>query len=137
MMRQTMLLFWALASGILAYVCFQVWSEKHAPLFKKFEILWAEDVANLEASHKLPPAWHHLKELKIVGGTPESKMLLKRVQSPIHLDPEGKFSMEALIVLWQESGKTGALIQYNIEDIENKNTVAEIGRTLILEEGKP
>jgi hypothetical protein len=134
MVRRLALLILCAATGVLAFACLNYWSVKHAPLFRRVQWQWNDDIARLEASHKLPPSWNDVKEIKIIGGTPETKALLPRLEVPLKANPEGHFGMEILLVLWEESGKRGILIQYNIEDLKTKNTVAEIGRTLILDE---
>lgn len=40
--------------------------------------------------------------------------------------------MEVLIVAWEEEGVKGVMVQYNIEDIQTRENVYELGRTLIL-----
>ncbi len=71
------------------------------------------------------------------GGTPESKNWLKRIDVPVrpHIQ-EGGNRLEVLVVVWEEEGKQGALVQYNLVDLKSKNMVFELGRTLILADGK-
>jgi hypothetical protein len=126
------LLFWCAAAALVAYVLLDFYASQRAPLFKRFERQWAEDVKELETSGKLPKAWGDIKEIKIIGGTPETKDWLKRIQVPLKANPEGHHTLEVLIVAWEENGKRGVLVQYNIEDGKTKNTLMEVGRTLIL-----
>lgn len=133
MIHRIALLFLCAATGLMAYACFNYWSVRHAPLFRRLEWQWRQDVDALEASHKLPPSWTDIREYKLIGGNPETKAILPRVQVPLKTNPKGQYIMDVLVVLWEESGKRGVLIQYNIENLKTKNTVAEIGRTLILD----
>lgn len=126
------LMFLGLAFAALAYVLLSAWSLRNAPLWVRFERAWAADVAALEASGKLPAAWADVRELELIGGTPESRAWLKRIKIPLRTNPRGQSRMDVLVVAWDEAGKRGALVQYNIEDLKTKNMRAEIARTLIL-----
>ncbi len=132
-MRQKLhLLLWCVAVGILAYVCFAFWTRHNAPLVKRFETQWREDVEQLETSGKLPAAWFDLGELEIIGGTPETRDWLKRIQIPLNTKKAGHYKMEVLVVVWEEEGKRGTLVQYNLIELKSKNNIWELGRTLIL-----
>lgn len=133
MPRKLSLLLWCAALALLSFVILDFWHSRNAPAFKKFERLWSDDLELLEKSGKLPPGWFDVKEVEIIGGTPETKRLLKRIQVPISSkNPEGKHRIEVLLVLWEEGGKLGVTIQYNLSQIETRNQVLELGRTLIL-----
>jgi hypothetical protein len=120
------------AFAILAYVCLDFWSSRNAPLYKRFERQWKEDVEQLENSKKLPPAWFDVRDLEIYGGTPESKDWLGRIQVPLRTRAEGKHKLEVLVVAWEEDGKRGTLVQYNLVDLKTGNNIWELGRTFIL-----
>ena len=126
------LIFIGLAVAALSYVLLSAWSSRNAPLWLRFERAWAADVALLESSGTLPPEWAKVRQFELIGGTPETRAWLKRVAIPLRTNPRGTYRMDVLIVAWEESGKRGALVQYNIEDLKTKNTIREIGRTLIL-----
>lgn len=121
-----------LSVGLAAFVCLDFYRRQKSPLFKRLESQWAADVRGLESSGKLPESWKQVKEIEVIGGTPETKAWLKRMQIPLKANPEGTNKMEVLVVVWEEAGKRGAMIQYNIEDIKTRNNLLEIGRTLIL-----
>ena len=130
--KRIALMLGSLAAGIFAFSLFELWSARNAPIYKKFERQWAEDVELLESSHKLPEVWHNVKNITVIGGTPETKEWLRRIQIPVHASPQGQHRMEILVVAWEEDGKRGALVQYNIEDGKTKNNLFELGRTLML-----
>ena len=132
MTRKLHLFLWCIAIGITAFVCLSFWSKRNAPLYKRFERQWSEDVEHLEASKKLPAPWFDIKELEIIGGTPESKDWLKLIQIPLKTREDGHFKMEVLVVAWEEAGKRGTLVQYNVTDLKTKNNIWELGRTFIL-----
>ena len=125
-------LFFGAAVAALAFVVLNAWSQRNAPMWKRLEQRWADDVALMETSGKLPPAWSDLKSIELIGGTPETRGWLKLARSPLRVNPAGHHHMDVLIVGWEENGKRGALVQYNIEDGRTKNMIKEIGRTLIL-----
>lgn len=131
--RRFYLLFWCGAIAILAYILLDFWNARNAPMYKRFERQWASDVRLMEESGKLPPAWFDVKEIEIVGGTPETKNWLRRVQIPVQIkNDQGHHKLETLVVLWEEEGKRGVLTQYNLVDLNSGNMVWELGRTLIL-----
>ena len=125
------------AFGIVAYVCLDHWSQLNAPLYKRLERQWQQDVQLLENSHKLPGQWYDVKNLEIYGGTPESKEWLQRIHVPLTTVPQGHYTLEVLLVAWEEDGKRGALVQYNLVEIQSKNNIWELGRTFILSKPGP
>ncbi|MBX3021493.1 MAG: hypothetical protein KF799_07415 [Bdellovibrionales bacterium] len=126
------LLLMCAATGLLAFLLLDMYSARKAPLYKRLERQWAADVQALEASGKLPASWAQVKDIVIIGGTAETKTWLQRIQIPLKENPKGVHRMEVLVVAWEENGKRGAMIQYNIEDGKTRNTLLELGRTLIL-----
>src|SRR5689334_6848187 len=104
------LLLMCLGTGLAAYVLLDFYSQQKAPLYKRLERQWAADVQQLEASGKLPAAWAQVKEIVLIGGTPETKTWLQRMQIPLKENPKGVHRMEVLVVAWEENGKRGALI---------------------------
>lgn len=127
------LLFWCVAVGVLSYIVLDLWSTRNAPLFRKLETQWAEDVKLLESSKNLPQGWFDVKEVEVFGGTPETKAVLRKIKIPVGVKKEnGDHKLEVLVVVWEEEGKRGALIQYNLVNLKTGNMIKEIGRTLIL-----
>lgn len=131
-LRRIALVSMGLCIAGLAYVLLDFWSAHNAPLFLRFERQWREDVQALEASGKLPKEWFDVRDVQLIGGTPETRTLLRKVVSPLKSNANGQHRLEALIVLWEEEGVLGVLIQYNLEELKSKNNIWELGRTLIL-----
>lgn len=132
-MRQKLhLLIWCAAVGIAAFACLNYYSQARAPLYKKFEQQWLQDVQDLEASKRLPKPWFEVKNLEVVGGTPETKEWLSRIKVPLKINPDGGHHLDVLVVAWEEEGKRGALVQYNLVDLKTRNNIWELGRTFIL-----
>lgn len=132
MSRKISLLAFGMAIALVAYVFLDHYSRRRLSLPRRLERQWTADVADLEASGKLPAAWREVGEIKIIGGTAETRDWLDRIHPPLTSRAGGKNRMEVLVVVWEENGKRGALVQYNIEDLKTGNTLSEIGRTLIL-----
>lgn len=131
-LRRIALLICCVAVSTASYVILDFWSVRNGPLSQRFERQWHEDVRQLEASGKLPKPWFDLKEVVVIGGTPETKKMLRLVQHPLETKPQGAYRMEILIVAWEEEGVRGVLVQYNLEEIKSRENLFELGRTLIL-----
>ena len=132
-MRQRIpLLLLCVALGITAFVMLDFWSSRNAPLYKRLERQWAADVERLESSHKLPKEWFDVGELEVFGGTPETREWLGRIQVPLKPKKVGGYKLEVLVVVWEEEGKRGTLVQYNLVDLKTQNNIFELGRTFIL-----
>lgn len=133
--RRISLLILCFAVGLLAFATLDYWHARNAPLPQRLERQWREDLERLEASHKLPAAWFDVGEVEVFGGTPETKDWLAKIKVPLYAKKkQGGHKLEVLVVVWEENGKDGVLVQYNLIDLKTKNMVFELGRTLILRE---
>lgn len=121
-----------MAFALSSYLILDLWSSRNGPIGQRFQRLWYNDVRLMEDSGKLPKPWWNIKEVTVVGGTPDTKKMLRQVAHPIKTSPDGQYNMEILIVYWEEEGVRGVLVQYNIEDIKSRENVFEEGRTLVL-----
>jgi len=121
------------ATGSVAYLVLDYWNQRNAPLPQRFEVLWSQDVALLEAQPQIPPAWFDVREVVIQGGTEDSIKLLARARSPLHVKKvDGNHRLEVLAILWEEEGVRGVLVQYNLIDLKSQNMIWELARNLIL-----
>jgi hypothetical protein len=132
MIRKLPVILWCFAFGITSFVLLDYWSQRNAPLAKRFESLWREDVEQLEASKKLPAPWNDIRDLEVFAGTSETREWLNLITVPLHSKKDGHFRLEVLLVAWEEDGKRGVLVQYDLVDLKTKNNIWELGRTLIL-----
>lgn len=132
--RKIHLIFWCIAAGLIAYLVLDFWSQKTAPLYMKLERQWEEDVVLLEKSGKIHPSWFEVKEVELYGGTPLTRNWLKRIKIPIKpkKEKDGTHKLEVLVVEWEEDGIRGAMIQYNLVDLQTKNMIWELSRNLYL-----
>lgn len=124
------------ALGITAFVLLDFWSSRNAPLYRRLERQWADDVADLESSGKLPKEWSDVSLIDVVGGTPETKDWLGRIHVPLTAKKGGNHKLEVLVVAWEEEGKRGTMVQYNLVNIKTQNNIYELGRTFILSKPK-
>ena len=137
-LKRAYLAFWAVAVALLAYVVLDYWQSRNAPPFKRFERQWAEDVRQMEESGKLPKPWFDVAEVEIIPGKPEAKVMLRQIHVPLAgKKKDGQHRLEVLVVPWEEEGKTGVMLQYNLTETKSKNMIYELGRTLILSEPEP
>lgn len=128
------LLLFCLATGLVSYILLDAWSARNAPLYRRFERFWSQDVELLTRSSKLPKSWYEVSEIKIIPGSIETKNLLNRFESPLKVTKlDGPNRLEVIVYAWKEGEKIGVLMQYNIEDIASRNTLWELNRTLILQ----
>jgi hypothetical protein len=131
--KRAALLLFCFSVAILAFVLLDVWSTRNAPLYKKLERKWTEDVELLEGSHKLPKGWDDIGEIELIGGNPETKAILRKIKVPLSIKKKnGQHKLEVLLVIWEADGKRGALTQYNLVDLKTQNMVAELSRTIML-----
>lgn len=131
-LRRFALIISCIAVATASFILLDFWSSRNAPLYKRFERQWHEDVDALESSCKIPKEWFDIKDLEIIGGTPETKKFLRQVKIPLKTTPTGRHRLEALVVLWEEEGVRGVLVQYNLAQADTKNYIWELGRTFIL-----
>ena len=136
MRKRVPLLLLCLAIGLTSFVMLDFWSVRNAPLYKRLERQWAEDVEKLEDSKKLPKEWYDVREIEVIGGTPETKDWLGRIHVPLTPKKDGHYKLEVLVVVWEEDGKRGTLVQYDLIDPKTGNNFWERGRTFILSKPK-
>lgn len=103
------------------------WSKSPADRLKA---IWTNDLEVLAASQKLPQAWTQLRQVDIVGLSPEVQEWLKNGQAKFATRADGKYRLEVMVDDWTDKGDKGVMIQYNIVDLATGNTTWELGRTL-------
>lgn len=132
MIKNIALLFCVASLALFGYLGVRFWRFQTMSPVQRLQILWAQDIQKMEASGKMPAAWHSIQEIELYGGTKESKEWLKQLKIPIPLHRDGTHRLEILLVAWDEGPKKGAMIQYDLVNIKTKNTEWELGRTFIL-----
>ncbi len=99
---------------------------------EKLQIIWKKDLQKLQFSKSLPKGWLEISEVKYFGGTDKAKKWIPSLKSPIKINETGKYSLEVLILDWEENGTIGAVFQYSLTNKESGNLEWELGRTYIL-----
>ena len=104
---------------------------------QRLRVLWEKDIELLAEKNKLPSGWKQIKEVALIGGTARAKSWLKQIGSPITLNSAGDHRLEILLLNWEDEGKEGAIVQYNLIDLKSGNMIWELGRTFTLKQAPP
>ena len=102
------------------------------PAKEKFKTSWANDIKLLEESKKLPQAWSEIKDINVRTDNSPAQDWIVNFRSPIQTNPKGTFRLDIFIIHFIQNDRYGAVIQYNLVDLKNGNTVWELARTLKL-----
>lgn len=100
------------------------------------QALWDQDIESLAKSNRLPKEWLQIEKVDLIASGEESKTWLKQVKPLIPQRAGGKYHLEVLVDRWSDEKGVGALIQYNLEDKESRETVWELARTFSLTQNK-
>jgi hypothetical protein len=119
-------------SMLLVLVAFLKLSFWLAPPEEKFSRAWKEDIQLLEKSGKLPKEWQSIKAVEMTGDNSPVQNWLPGLVAPIKKNPEGNYQLNVFLIHWLEDNRYGVVIQYHLVDLNTKNTIWEIGRTLKL-----
>lgn len=118
----------------LILVCFTVLHIDYwlAPPYEKFKRSWAEDVLLLEKSKSLPKEWDSIREIAIKSDNSPAQDWIAETQAPITVTSKGNYRLDVFVIHWLEGYRYGVVLQYNLVDLRNQNTIWELGRTLKL-----
>jgi hypothetical protein len=103
-----------------------------APPHDKMNISWSRDVRLLEESGRLPPQWTEIKDISIRADNSPIQDWLMALKAPIRRNPNGQYRLDVFLIHLIEGNRYGAVIQYNLVDLRDENTIWEAGRTLKL-----
>lgn len=96
---------------------------------KKFALAVAEDLKLLEKSHFLPPGWQKIKKIDLTSDASHVSNWLNSHTFEIPQKKDGEYILEIFVSEWIDGYRYGALVEYDLVDIKNKNTVWELNRT--------
>lgn len=99
---------------------------------ERLESLWERDTISLAGSKSLPPQFLSIKEINFTYGSQTSENWMKAIQVPIRKKLDGKFRLEVFVDHWAEGKDYGAVIQYQLVDLNSNDTIWELGRTFTL-----
>ena len=127
----TLIIFSVILVGWVAYVTLGLgyWL---LPPEQKFAQSWKTDIALLEKSQKLPKQWNDIKEVSLRAAAGPAQDWIAGHPNPISSQILGHYKLDIFVIHWLEGYRYGVVIQYNLVDLKNQNTVWELGRTLKL-----
>lgn len=129
------LLFLCAGMGLVSNLVYERWQFQKLSAMKKLQQLWAEDLQVMAETSQLPKEWSSIREIELTPGSEDAMDWLKALRVPVEVDKEhGKYKLQVMLVLWEDEGKQGALMQYDLVDLDsgNDNTVWETNRTFLL-----
>lgn len=100
---------------------------------ERLEFLWRQDIEILREAKKLPSGFDDIKEIVLIPATDNAKTWMKEIHVPLRVKTTGKHKMEVLLLSFEEENVLGAIIQYNLVELESENMIWELGRTFVLE----
>lgn len=104
---------------------------------EKLQSLWSQDVTDLENAKALPEGWHSIKSIEFYSGDKGAqKWIDEKLRPPQKTQPNGTHRLEILLLSFEDQGKVGAIIQYNLVDLKTQNMEWELGRTFYLNSNK-
>jgi hypothetical protein len=127
-MKKTLLFFIFIAVfGILFFATnARYWT---LPPAQKFSISVAEDLNLLEQKHFLPEAWQKIQKISLTSDASHVSNWLDEKSFQIPLHQNGEYVLEIFVSEWIDGYRYGALVEYDLVNIKNKNTVWELNRT--------
>lgn len=104
---------------------------------ERLQSLWNQDVASLENAKALPEGWYHIKSIEFYSGDDGAqKWINEKLRPPQKTQDNGTHRLEILLLSFEDEGKIGAIVQYNLVDIKTQNMEWELGRTFYLNSKK-
>jgi hypothetical protein len=104
---------------------------------EKLQSLWNQDVIDLENAKALPDGWYRIKSIEFYSGdSGAQKWIDQKLHPPQKTLPNGSHRLEILLLSFEDKGKIGAIVQYNLVDIKTQNMEWELGRTFYLNSNK-
>lgn len=104
---------------------------------ERLQSLWNQDVTDLENAKALPEGWYRIKSIEFYSGdNGAQKWIDEKLRPPQKTRVNGTHRLEILLLSFEDKGKIGAIVQYNLVDIKTQNMEWELGRTFYLNSNK-
>lgn len=132
MLKRISALLLLVAFGVAAFILLDTWRYENLSSINKLQRLWVEDLQSMGESHRLPAGWNSIREIELNPGALQSADWLKKLKVPVSVRTDGEFKLQVLLVPWEEDGKEGVTVQYDLVNLKSSNTVWETNRTFIL-----
>lgn len=101
---------------------------KTKPLF--INKVWHADFDRLVESGDIPQAWSKINQIIFIPTDPATKELIKFLRAPVRINKAGKYRLEVTVISHQsDSERTQVILQHNIIQNDNDDTIWEINRT--------
>lgn len=92
--------------------------------------IWKKDFQRLLTGGELPQAWTMINQIIFIPTDPLTKELSSYLKAPVKINSKGTYRLEITVITHQsEKNKTQILLQHNLIDSENENTVWELNKT--------
>lgn len=92
--------------------------------------VWRTDFQRLLKSGEIPVAWGKINQVLFIPTDPLTVELAQYLQAPVKINKDGEYRLEVSIMSHQsDSDKTQVLLQHNIIDTKNENTIWELNKT--------
>ncbi len=101
---------------------------------ERLESLWKRDLINLIGNKAVPEGFFKVKDINYTFGSQTAEGWVKSIEVPLKKVPQGTFRLDVFVDHWAEGKEYGAVIQYQLVDLSNNDTIWELGRTLTLGE---
>lgn len=121
-----------LAVIISVYVAYSYHQFKNLSEEQRLENLITADFAKLRANNVLPRFFDSISKIETQSGTEQAKEWLKKIKFPFKEKQDGEFTIEVLLMSFEEDEKLAAVIQYNVVDNKTHDMVWEFARTFYL-----
>ena len=117
---------------ISVYVAYSYYEFKNFTDEQRLENLIAADFSKLRANNVLPRFFDSISRIEAQSGTEQAKEWLKKIKFPIEQKQDGEFTLEVLLMSFEEDGKLAAVIQYNVVNNKTHDMIWELARTFYL-----
>jgi hypothetical protein len=99
------------------------------PPAQKFSIAVADDLKLLDQKHFLPEAWQKIQKISLSSDASHVSNWLNEQSFQIPVQKNGEYILEIFVSEWIDGNRYGALVEYDLVNIKNKNTIWELNRT--------
>lgn len=92
--------------------------------------IWRSDIERLIEAGQIPQAWGQISQVVFHPTDPLTTELASVLQAPVLINKDGTYRLEVSIITHQSDQKrTQVLLQHNIVDIHDDNTIWELNKT--------
>lgn len=88
--------------------------------------VWQEDYDKQMAANELHEGFKQIKSIQLFATSEKLKKIYQTQPLNIPQSPDGKYFLE---IFFDEADEGGAIIQYDLVEVESGNTIFEVGRT--------